>query len=391
MGQDTPSCTRALLENNLGWSLLEGAATADRIDSKVIERARKHLSRALESAQTTCKNPHEERNVRINLARAALLLGDDRACKEHLDKARSVEGQCDVVLAVWIDALEGAVALRQGKGQQALESFGRMEARAQRAVLPSVSWRAKLGLAEAHELFGHDKQAEQAYEQAEALLDEQTRLVPVMEGLESFLAGRQRSARLFVDLLVRLGEHERAFRVARKARARALLSTRWVDRIGELEGSQRAKWDAAISAYRKQRAALNQTTADDWKLSIEQLRALERERRQSEAAVNAALEEAFAVLNRAAGPAWETSYALPSKDEVVLLVHPVRNGCVGFVAEGETVHTKSLGNLTDIAPERLGEAVLRPFDQVLARAKRIRVLAHGPAARNRCPCARLRG
>src|SRR5438046_7321506 len=84
------------------------------------------------------------------------------------------------------------------------------------------AWRASLGRGEALEAMHRLDLAAGAYEQAEALLERHSLAIPLGEGRGGFLAQSNRSARLLVDLLVRLGRNADALEAARRARARVL-------------------------------------------------------------------------------------------------------------------------------------------------------------------------
>jgi len=134
---------------------------------------------------------------------------------------------------------------------------------ARRASLPGAAWRGAVGKAEALEALNRLHEAEDAYDQAERLLDSELLAVPwPME--ETRCLGRERGARLLVDLLARQKQPERALQAARRARTRVLAALRSTEQIATLRPEDRATWDKAISRYWQERAALDAEMESDW-------------------------------------------------------------------------------------------------------------------------------
>src|SRR5205085_9996557 len=113
------------------------------------------------------------------------------------------------------------------------------------------------------------------------------------EGRDAFVGGRERSARLGVDLLLRLGRTRDAFAMARAARARVITSVERAARLAALGGEARAKWESSLATYRLARDRLDAEAKDDWKLPAPEPEAVVAARRGRERELQGALEAAL--------------------------------------------------------------------------------------------------
>ncbi|MCC6554072.1 MAG: hypothetical protein IT372_13785, partial [Polyangiaceae bacterium] len=283
------ACERANLLTNAGWFALH--ARGD-------DRAR--AAQLLESAHAlygeACPKPADRTLAATNLARLALARGDPGAARRWVDEARREQPEPDDarVTATWRE-IEGRLALEAGDPDAALRAYDGLAQLAAAALLPTARWRAALGRARALEARGRDAEAAEAYAQAEALVEDHSLLVPAHEGREEFLGELDESARRRVAFLLRRAPAEAAA-AARRARARALATLQWIDRLGTLGPAERAGWEAAVAAYRDEREELEAEAAGAWKLSEVELAAAIARREERERRLAAGLDEALAAL-----------------------------------------------------------------------------------------------
>ena len=365
-------CGAAHLSNDIGWTLLmvhEAQGNADDPGPA--------LQEALAAYQGECSHPMDALNTHVNLALRALQRGDLKATQASVTAAKAVGVAPDAFIAAWLLDVEGRVAIEQGRLEAAADLYGELRARSLAARTPESLWRAELGLGRTLRAAGRLEPARAALERAEALLSDQTLMVPLGEGRATFLGDREASARALVGLLLQTGDPSAAFSAARRARARAIQSFQRRDRVATLRPAERAKWDAAISTYRRERDALNAEAANDWQRPANELAALATSRKEQEARLRRALDQAFAVLGASATRA--AALSPPAPGELVLAYAPLDGGWTGFAATAGELSTAPivLPKATDSARAK-ARALLDPFDAQLSVARRVRILPHGP-------------
>jgi len=376
---DAPPCQRAHVLTNAGWTALRIAEERedqpghvhDVADEKDAEAA---LDGAIALYDRACPNRAFLANARLNMGRLALLRGDLPGVLAQV-AAREGLGDDPRTATFWAD-LEGRAALSASKPSDALRHFDREAGLAASADLGGAAWRAALGRAEALEALGRIDESLAAYARAEELASDQSLLVPMTEGRESFVGGRALSARMYVERLLRRNDARKAFDVARRARARALSTLRFRERAGAVAPRERAALDDALAAVRTERAALDSEAADDWKLSSPRLAEARAARAARREALAGALDRALSALG---GHAREGAPPPIPPGDVVLLVHPLRDGYAVFAADHASVAVRTIAAWP--ADAALGDALLAPFDAMIARASRVRVLAYGPSKR----------
>lgn len=377
LARDIDACDRARVLNSLGWFTLGSSSPWLRHDDDRVARARSSFDRAAKLYETSCKDSAELQNVLINLALCEHHAGDASKVEAHLASARRM-GDAPPVLAAWIDLLEGYLAFGRGRHADALTRFERVRS------LPiqsrEVVWHAIIGMAEVQEARGHDKDALSAYVEAEALLDDRLRAIPMTSGPTTFLTGRESGTTKHVDLLVRMGRHEEAMIVARRARVRALDHARVLSRLTVLSAAQRERWEREIAEYRRIRDALLVEAEGDWKLSKSALDAAMSDREHREAQAKHALEEAFSVLE-ARAPVPPRFDSPPDEGELVLTLHPAGADYVLFAQTRSGVKVRRSAPREKASEEQLAKALLEPFDDLIESARRLRVLPYGPLKR----------
>jgi len=211
------------------------------------------------------------------------------------------------------------------------------------------------------------------------LLDEQSLQVPLHEGRETFLATRQATVSLLVEVLLDEGRNAEALDVARHARSRVLRQLERSDRLANLTAEQRAGWGKLLMEYQERRTALEARAADDWRLPEDRLR-YERAAREAEAEVEKKLlDQAFLILG-VPGEPQGTELPAPRPGELILAYHPLTGGWAGFAADGQTVAAHRFALPPEILSRReeLARRLLLPFRDEIRKARRLRILASGP-------------
>lgn len=368
-------CERADLLTNIGWGLLLSREAGGTPRGEPVHP----LTEALALYRGVCASPDDEANVLVNLALAELHAGRPEAAAARLKEARHARAEPGARLALWWLDLEGRIHLAAGQAHKARQRFARLAELAEASASPEARWRAALGRAQAAEQLGDVPAALSAYAQAEALLDGEALRVPLMEGRHVFLRERERGSRAYVALAVKAGQAPQALEVARRARSRVLEAVRLSDRVAHLPAAERARWDAALSAYRQEREVLDEEAAKDWRLPAARLAEVRQARRQREERLRALLEEAFSLLAPAlAQGASRSARPHPAPGELWLVYYPAPRGWVGFAASERGVTARFLEPVAPGAPPAaLAAALLEPFREELSAAKRLTLVPYG--------------
>ncbi len=316
-----------------------------------------------------CPDPQLAANSRINLARAALLASDPASALAWIDEIEDVPPRFEG----WVHEVQTRAWAKMDRWDLVDSPLSQVD-----PDLPlELRWNAWMRNAEASEHFGFTTAAIDAYEAAEALVDESLVAIGVDGGRECFVAGRQASARGLVRLLTELGRPQEALCRARLARGRTL---RPLDRISLLHAAdpdKRARWEADVMAIAAERRTLAKDAAADAELSLDERERHQRLRQEREDKIGDRLDEAYAALG--AAPRVGTCDDLPllPAGEIMLASFPLDSGWVLFVHDA----TATTARFVDDPPEgdrrAWTEAALGPDAARLEAASRIRVLAIG--------------
>lgn len=365
-------CEEAQVPANQAWAMLLAREAGERSGDPT------PLLEAALAIFATCGKftPGDRMNLLIDLAFAHLQEGRLARARDLLVRARGLEPDPPLPLLLWWLDLEARLSLREGRPAEALRRFGEIEDLASAASSPEDRLRAAFGKAQAYEGLGERAAALEVLRQAEALLDELSRQVPLHEGRETFMATRHAVVNLHVELLLDQGRSAEALRLARHARARLLRQLERGHGLADLPPKQRARWERSLAEYQRRRAALEERAKDEWKLPADRL-PREQAAMQAEAeALKRSLDEAYQVLPRErsrAGP------SPPRPGELILAYHPLSRGWAGFADDGRTVRVYRFELPPDLSRlDRMSAALLLPFQDSIARAERIRILASGP-------------
>src|SRR6185436_11103125 len=144
--------------------------------------------------------------------------------------------------------------------------------------------------------------------------------VPLQDGREAFIAGRERATRRYLDLLLKTGRTTEALALARRSHARILSALALGERLSSLAPDRRRAWDDALSAYHRKRDELAVKSAEDWKLPADRLRRLRDERAATRASLAELLDGSLALLGRDRG---RPTLRAPRDGETILAFHPL--------------------------------------------------------------------
>ena len=370
------ACRAADGYENLVWLAISAEPARDSALAALAAHATQEAGRHL----AQCSSPRRRRNHLIN---AGLLALQQHAVPEAVQALAELdqmpEGK-DALLVTWEFELRARVALATRHADQALAGFQRALVLSQRAGLWNNEHLAQLGIARSQEQLKNPRAAVAAYLAADKLLDALLGSIPLGEGQAGFLHEREAGTQQLIALLVQIGEPAQALDAARRARARVIRSVSHPARLRRMDAATRARWEAAITRYQVQRAALERAEAEAWKLPLDRLAksqasfAVERQRALE------ALDAAHALLQDGALDASQ-HLAAPDPEEALLAYFPGAEGVIGFVARGDATVAHVLPAIAaQTSPAALGAALIAPFQQQLARATRLRIVTHGDLA-----------
>lgn len=382
-------CDCARFDNNRAWtrllSLEAGRPAED--PGELLLRAERIFTEAAARPDGGCTFPDDLPDVRLNLALAALHAGDVEAAREHL--ARALEDpEVQPRLAMWQLDVEARIALAESEATRALGLYQGLAWQAEQGSSPEAAWRAAFGRALALEALGRTGDAVAACPDAEALLDQESLLVPMHGGREKLIAQHEHATRWCLDLHLRAGQEEAALAMVRRSAGRVLRNLRVGARIADLRGGERRLWEASYASY--------QTTREEIARGWETLRqglprdreaALERELEDRRRRLREDLDALFALLGDSAGPSARDA-APPSPGTALLVYHPLPEGWAGFAAvrsdpgdpgQGTGVTVRRLAvPPPDATDDELAARWLAPFAETVAAAEEVQVIAYGP-------------
>jgi tetratricopeptide (TPR) repeat protein len=365
-------CEQAQVPTNQAWAMLMAREAGERSGDPT-----PLLEQALATYETCASfTPGDRINILIDLAFAHLQEGRLAQAKDLLAQAHELEPDPPLPLLLWSLDLEARISLREGRPMEALRLFDEIGELASTASSPEDRLRAVFGTAQAFEGLGKRTAALESLRKAEALLDELSLQVPLQEGRETFMATRHAVVNLHVELILDQGRNAEALNVARHGRSRMIRQLQRSHSLANLSPGQRDRLESLLADYHRKRAALEERAKEEWRLPTDQV-PREQAAREAEAdKVKKLLDQAFQVLPRERSRLEPSS---PRPGELILAYHPLSHGWVGFAAEGKTVQVHRFELPADLTRlDELSGALLLPFRDSIARAKRIRILPSGP-------------
>lgn len=243
------------LRSNVTW--VELRALANEPDPAEVPSVR----RALEQLATDVEGEGQAvdaSSVWSNLAYLELLDGKPARAREVLGRARGLLRGTVTLQSLFLDWLDGRVALQVGDTNGAMKLFEALTKNAEAAgpqAFTDASWRASLGLAEAHLRAGRMKKAARALGDARRMLSSQARVFAELSERLVFLEDRRQSLAEAVEAFARAGAPELAFTLADDGQAwlaRSLEFDRRV-RLAQLGGEARGAFEREEEAYARER------------------------------------------------------------------------------------------------------------------------------------------
>ena len=223
------------------------------------------------------------------------------------------------------------------------------------------------------------------FQDAEGRLDQRLQTIPIGEGRTRFLSARNEGAQGLVLALLASGRKEAAFAASRRARARNLQSATLGERVRTIDGAQRTRWLSALQKFNEARRKLEKASAEDWRLSRDELATALMERQDLKELCQAQLDNAFSELSntRATSSTRLPPVNLPPASGELLLLYSRRSPLSGnrtaqawdaFAATTAGVRHVVLLSPDLSATKHETHPWLLPFAREIAAATRIRVL-----------------
>jgi hypothetical protein len=369
-------CDRGDLLNNAGWFwLFEHESGKDAKDpTQMLEQAQSEFEK------NRCTR-EKKLNARLNLALAYQQAGRWPEAQRELDQARAVHAKPNLAEFLWWDDLEAREEIAKGHAGRALDLYEELGKKAVLVHSPEGTLRALLGRAKAHIALNQRPDAIEALAEADREMEEQSRHIPVQEGLDTFFAYQEAATRRYLSLLLEDRQKKSAFDLARRSRSRLLRQLAVRDRLRQLTGEKQQSWLALLSKYNALRNAVDNDAADRWKLAASEDKHAREAEATNLAEARKALDSALSSLPHDTGEG-ELSPSRP--EEVILIYHPLPEGkWVAFAATQvgiEVAYPKLPAELpTNL--ETLASILLKPsrsFELAIGAARSVRILAYGP-------------
>lgn len=355
-----PSCGRINALSNLSWSVLMRRERGEPAPDPwpVITAVREQY------AVGPCRSAEDLRNATINLALAEL---------QRADPARAIAllhgdepGPHDPEGELWWHLVLARAGLAQGNFKLAGVHVLELDDLARRHADPYFGWHAAFARGELLAAEDRPEQAIAALQEAEALRDEMALPLALGAGRERAGARWDDSAGRLITLQIAQGRPDAALRTARLSRRRALAA------VAALAALPDPKRGVLAREVRRRREAIDDDARRDVRRSGVELERIYSERRQQRLELRR-LFDAPELGHFSPSPALRE----PAANEVLLVYHPLREGWIGFAADGEQVFTAAIHGTAEISDEALGQALYEPFAAAISRAHQVRIIAAG--------------
>ena len=258
----------------------------------------------LEQAIALAPDPNFGANAHANLAGLEFWRGDLDAARAQLAAARRLDPEGRGHSRVFIELLEGEIALGDGDAARALAAFGRAGERALDETGGGDSdlvWRAHYGIGRARRAAGDAAGALDAFRVALATVERVARGTGLWHSRAPFFSDRRPLVDDAIDAMLARGDIEGAFAVADAARARVLRAVERPLRVARLDPADREAWAERLGRYLRDRTALDASRRDAELLAGPALRKWRLERAEARAAASRAFDETYGWLERRAG------------------------------------------------------------------------------------------
>jgi hypothetical protein len=371
--------TTARLRRARAWvlakAMVEGAVPAD------WQRARALFESAL-TATRSYPDPTEEAETLLGLAWLEWQAGAPERARAVLAAADRLHAAQRSWTRLFAALLRAELHLAAGDPDGAAAAFAAVEARASEELGGAASesaWRARYGLGRARLLVGDEDGALAAFRAALALRDQLGRRTALRDERAPYFADRRAVVDDTARLLLARGDAAGALAVATAEQTRVLRAVESRLRVSWLSREQRAAWEARVARYHALR-----DEHDAARQALDLSAGPERDALAARAAtlradVDAAFEDAWAVLDAATGAAAGTPddpgaallRAALGEREALLAFVRLGAGWQAFVVTRAGVETAPVGD-----PAR----PLAGWDERLAAVEHVFVVAGGLAA-----------
>lgn len=364
----------------LGWTNLRLREVGDPHDDPT-PSLREAL--ALGAAAADDEDTGELDPARLGLAKLALLDGDPALALDRLDGVSLRPLTPAQIVEAHDIRLRALILARGTEGRTVIRAaLAALREAARRAASPAAQWQASVRQGTVLELEGDGSGARAAYERAERQLDQLLPLILLGVGGGPGPASYDEGTLRLFSLLLAQGRPHQALCVIRQARARAgvvALS------LGRLDATTRARLRPQIEGYLQLRSQREQVLRWSARLSGEGHEQALREAERQQVQLG---QLAYELLTtRGDEPGRPTCEQLRPREpgELVLVLVPRRNDLLVLAQDDVDTSFRTISDYETLL-ERPGASsstswLLGPLDDRLLRARRVRVLASGWAAR----------
>lgn len=363
--------------NNIAWDRLLardlGLAAQDPVPL---------LNRSRELRHRCGKQPPKPKwlyGLEINLALAAVQVGDSEAAREHLRLAGQMTGDMILSDRLWHAIVAARLALvedRPERAHQHCDVFERLAgvAFSDEARLGVAAIRARAFLAQ-----GQKQAATKTLAAAQDLLDRLTIGFAPEPSMTAFVALGEPATRLLIETLIAQDRNEEAFTTVLHSRARRYRALDTGRCLASLDAESRHAFDDALSRFRRDRENHNRALEELVKVPRDQWAAtrarLESEAKDIKSTFEVAARKHLGACSPSPRPLTHHHRGL---GELTLAIHPLRRGWAVLAADDQGVEARRIDGLhPDMEPETLARYLLTPFAERIDRADLLRLLPHG--------------
>lgn len=372
-------CERADYSTYVGWTRLmrheaRGSSWRRVRAAASPVSARETLEAALRDYLAGCPTQENLANAHLNLALEALHRSDVSGAQEHVAHATENGAQSNATLGAWLILIRARIARALGDDQQAVANYRELLAKATAADAPLETWRGHIELAQLFERTNRLEEAVHELEAAESQIDELTRRLAVNHNPDGFAGDRDISARRLVSLLLASGNAERAWRVARHARSRALRAAQRAQSINRIGASQSPHWSEAVARYWRARSDIESRAHEVWVLPTDRVADAAEQRVRERQEVSDLLDEALALVEERRA---EDAIARPARGVLWVAYFPTEVDWVAFAVSETEVFFERLSDVDPHAsPDQLAARLLEPFSESIREADEVRFLTY---------------
>jgi hypothetical protein len=238
-----------------------------------------------------------------------------------------------------------------------------------------VAWRHQIVRGQIAERSGNTADALVSYRAAERIVDEMAAGAGLEPARDGATVGIHLGAANAIALLAMSGDPQQAATVARASRARALRPAGRAARLAVLSPDARRAWADAIRAYDSARDRIAKELTDAWSMPIDERAAMLRGHEKLRGELQAAHERAFEIL--ATAKATKGAIHAPEPGALWLVFHPAARGWHGVALRAGGARVVTVDVAADAPMSTLGPALLESFDEEIAGATEIKILAMG--------------